>query len=287
MVAGRIAPGLVEDKTGITSSSLPSLVKLLNYQQDYPYKLLRTLNLYQKTTGASPLTLYQQAQLEHQQAQQERQQAKDLYKTVNSAVTTLLPKAEQGDQRNQLSLAVFNTLQHMFNFNKLSPEQQQEAVQLAAQINHMLLSNQETGNLIPDLLSGGLGAALGFGVGKYSVKRLVGNPTFQKLVNLVPSALRGHGLFSKVFPATLAALAGMLGYAAVPDISSAPPGDVLNTKFNQDMTGQGLLNALSRGVPPWQNVVSGTGQMYNLSPSEQQLLQTYRDRLKQIVNSGQ
>jgi hypothetical protein len=170
----------------------------------------------------------------------------------------------------------------MPNFNKLSPEQQQEAVQLAAQINHMLLSNQETGNLMPDLLSGGLGAALGFGVGKYSVKRLVGNPTFQKLVGLIPDKLRGHGLFSKVFPAVLTGLAGMLGYAAVPDISSAPPEDVLDTSFHPDTTGQGILNAVLRGIPPWQNVVSDTGQMYNLSPSKQQSLQAYLDRLQQL-----
>jgi hypothetical protein len=278
MVAARIAPGLVEDKTGITSSSLPALVKLLNYQQDYPYKLLRTLNLYQKTTGTSPLTLYQQSQLEHQQA-------KDLQKTVSSAVSTLFPKEEQGEQRNQLSIATYNTLQHIPGFDKLPPEQQQQAVQLAAQINHTLLSNQETGNLLPDLLSGGLGAALGLGVGKYSVKRLVGNPTFQKLVGLIPDKLRGHGLFSKVFPATLAGLAGLLGYAAVPDISSGPPEDVLNTSFHPDTTGQGILNALFRGVPPWQNVVSDTGQLYNLSPSEQQSLQAYIERLKNL--SGQ
>jgi hypothetical protein len=278
MVAGRIAPGLVEDKTGITSSSLPALVKLLNYQQDYPYKLLRTLNLYQKTTGTSPLTLYQQMQ-------QEQQQAKNLQKTIGSAVSTIIPKAEQGDQRNQLSIATYNTLQHIPGFDKLPPEQQQQAVQLAAQINHILLSNQETGNLLPSLLSGGLGAALGLGVGKYSVKRLVGNPAFQKLVNFIPSALRGHGLFSKVFPATLAGLAGLLGYAAVPDISSAPLENVLNTKFGQDMTGQGLWGAGLRGVPPGRNVVSDTGQLYDLSPSQLQALQAYRDQLKQL--SGQ
>jgi hypothetical protein len=277
MVAARIVPGLTEERSGITSSSLPILAKMLasQQQQEDPYKLLRTLNLYQKVTGTSPSTAYQQAQLE-------RQRAKDLQKTVNSAVTTLLPKEEQGDQRNQLSLAVYNTLQHIPNFNKLSPEQQQEVVQLAAQINHMLLSNQETGNLLPALLSGGSGAALGLGVGKYSVKKLVENPTFQKLVNLIPSALRGHGLFSRVFPATLTALAGMLGYAAVPDTSSTPPEDILNTSFHTDTTGQGILNALFRGVPPWQNVVSDTGQMYNLSPSKQQSLQAYLDRLQQL-----
>jgi hypothetical protein len=280
MVAGRIAPGLVEEKSGITSSSLPSLVKLLNYQQDYPYKLLRTLNLYQKTTGTSPLTLYQQML-------QEQQQAKNLQKTIGSAVSTLFPKEDQGEQRNRLSIATYNTLQHIPGFDKLPPEQQQQAVQLAAQINHTLLSNQETGNLLPDILSGGLGAVLGLGVGKYSANRLAGNPALQKLVGFIPDKLRGHGLFSKVLPATLAGLAGLFGYAAVPDISSAPLEDVLNTKFDQDMTGQGILNAVLRGIPPGRNVVSDSGQLFNLSPSEQQVLQTHIDQLKRLSNSGQ
>jgi hypothetical protein len=121
---------------------------------------------------------------------------------------------------------------------------------------------------------------LGFGIGKYSVNKLVGNPTFQKLVGLIPSKLRGHGLFSKVFPAVLTGLAGLLGYKAIPETSPVPPEDVLDTDFHTDMTGQGLLNALLRGVPPWQNVVSDTGQMYNLSP------QAYIERLKNL-SSGQ
>jgi hypothetical protein len=277
VVASRIAPGLREEESAIGLSSLPAWVKLLTSQQEDPYKLLRTLNLYQKVTGTSPLTDYQQRQFE-------RQQGKDIQTAINTAVTSLVPDEKQGPLRNQLSIVTYNTLRHISDFNKLSPEQQQEAIKLAAQINHTLLTNQEASNLLPSLLAGGAGAVLGLGVGKAIAKKLATSPLIQKLVKLLPESLRGHGLLSRVFPAALTGLAGLLGFASVPDITPVLPEDVLNTGFHSDTTGLGLLGALLRGVPPGHAVVGDTGQLYNLSPSELQRLQTNIKQLKDFTN---